>query len=148
MGDTTTQDQAVRHEYFVDIDPVTGWVLRRAFRFQYDFRFERNALFKDIVSAPSSLRCVTPQLAFYPKSSSGGFGCFLYHPVFRVDDVQLMDYEDGSRLQYGFYGIENTIVVTTYIAAFVSAIMIVVGYRTTKKFSKLEEKWNQRIYLD
>eukprot|EP00968_Pinguiococcus_pyrenoidosus_P012704 scaffold1130_cov195-Pinguiococcus_pyrenoidosus.AAC.65 len=71
------------HNTFVDVEPVSGRPFRSAKRHQLNVRVERSSLFPKLMSA----RCEVPTREFSPL----GFGCFMYVPVYWIDDSVVYD---------------------------------------------------------
>lgn len=67
--DASTAERYDEFETYIEIDPITGKLMRGAKRFQYNYRIETNSLNPDLVE------CISPTDSF----SMNGYGCVIYH---------------------------------------------------------------------
>mmetsp|Transcript_17144 Transcript_17144/g.52724 ORF Transcript_17144/g.52724 Transcript_17144/m.52724 type:complete len:151 (+) Transcript_17144:4059-4511(+) len=79
------------HQYYIDVEPISGRAVREARRFQLNFRVERNMQFPQIIS--SQARCEVPTAAF----SKNGYGCFMFFPVWWVSEERHIDGDQALR---------------------------------------------------
>ena len=125
-------------ESYIEIDPITGKLMRGAKRFQYSYRMEKNSLF------PAVTGCNTPTESF----SILGYGCIVYHPAFIIDESNVIDYAEASRLKYSYYILPLQIFYATIISGVLGGIMLCVPVRVIKRVNKAEIIFKQRVYID
>jgi len=136
--DASTAERYDEFETYIEIDPITGKLMRGAKRFQYNYRIETNSLNPDLVE------CISPTDSF----SMNGYGCVIYHPAFFMDESNIMDYAESSRLKYSWYDIPSYILYATVISGVFGGIILVISVRVIKLTNKAEIIFKQRIYID
>jgi hypothetical protein len=74
------------HQSFVEVDWVSGRIMRSALRPQILVRVERSSAMPNLIGAQS--RCVSPTKSFLDGS---GYGCFVYIPVVWYEDQRTIE---------------------------------------------------------
>ena len=80
-----------KHKFHIDVEPITGQVMRVAKRLQYNLRIERGPLMDRIISSQD--RCLVPTTLF----KENGYGCFMYMPMAWEDDNVVFEVEAVDR---------------------------------------------------
>ena len=169
--DASSENRYDEFESYVEIDPITGKLLRGAKRFQYNYRVEKNSLTTDVLS------CTPPTDSY----SILGYGCVIYHvrritikalilsrvyplislfyrlyfyaplyfqPAFYIDESNVMDYAESSRLQYSWFDIPTYMFFATVISGALGGCMLCISQKVIKTANKAEITFKQRIYID
>ena len=69
-------------------------------------------------------------------------------PAFFMDESNIMDYAESSRLKYSWYDIPSYILYATVISGVFGGIILVISVRVIKLTNKAEIIFKQRIYID
>lgn len=131
------------HTYFIDVEPVTGRVIREARRYQYNFRVERDALYPDIIS--SQRRCEVPTADF----NRNGFGCFIFFPVWWVSEERIIDQRRAIELKRDYLDVPIHVFQTAMYGGGLTGItLFIAGIIPWIMTNRLEAAFRTRVYID
>ncbi|CAM9257644.1 unnamed protein product [Scytosiphon promiscuus] len=133
------------HQSFVDVEPVTGKVLRRATRLQLLFRMERSSFSPRLLSSESSFTvCRSPTKI----TMADGAGCFMYVPILWYGDERVMDQESAETLHQEFLIYADFALMTARKGLAASATLAVFGSVLWTIFVALQIKHDRRVWVD
>ncbi|CAM9656283.1 unnamed protein product [Ascophyllum nodosum] len=133
------------HQSFVDVEPVSGKVLRRAIRLQLLFRVERSAFSPNLMSSESSsIVCRSPT----KDTFADGPGCFMYVPILWFEDQRVMDPASAGTLQEEILFYPNFVVETAWKGLIASTTLAVFGGVLWARFMLLKTKHDRRVWVD
>ncbi|CAM9090652.1 unnamed protein product, partial [Laminaria digitata] len=133
------------HRSLVDIEPVTGKVLRKAVRLQFLFRMERNAFSPDLLSSESSNTvCRSPT----KDTMNDGAGCYMYVPLLWFDDERVMDPVSATTLQEEFLAYIDFSLETAYKGLLASSSFALLGSVLWGIFYVLKVKHGRKVWVD
>jgi len=128
---------------YIDYDPVTGYVMRKAVRPQLSLRVERGPLFVNLVG--SQERCTVPTKIYL---AGNAYGCYLYIPIMWYEHAKIISEEEFHRLKTHFYSrpyrVANIITVGVTLAFVCTSIGTVLWY----KERYYQRRFEKRIYID
>lgn len=130
------------HQYYIDVEPITGRAVREARRFQFNFRLERNMQFPQIIS--SQARCEVPTAAF----TKNGYGCFMFFPVWWVSEERHIDGRQSLRLKNELLEIPERLFYTVLYGAGMGATFVLLGTLPWYCTKQREISFRERIYID
>jgi hypothetical protein len=131
-----------KHRFHIDVEPISGNVMRIAKRLQYSVRVERGALMNKIISSQG--RCQVPSAIFNPA----GFGCFMYFPLLWYDDERVFEEAETMRFQETYLTVPKTLIDTTTITVAFSVFLCVLGAVVYFLQWKKWHSYKARIFLD
>ncbi|CAM9202218.1 unnamed protein product [Choristocarpus tenellus] len=149
-GDASTQVRNIdptstSHQSHVDVDPVTGKVLRRAIRLQINFRMERSAYSPELLSSKSSATvCTNPT----KDTLEDGYGCFMFVPILWYDDQRVMDEDSALWLYEEFLVFEKSALETASYGLVGTVILFSFGSLLQGVFSILKRKFDRKRFID
>ncbi|CAM9155381.1 unnamed protein product [Ectocarpus sp. 13 AM-2016] len=133
------------HQSLVDVEPVTGKVLRRAMRLQLLFRIERSSFSPDLLSSESSFTvCRSPTKDIMVD----GAGCFMYVPILWYDDQRVMDEKSAVTLYQEFLMFADFALETAWKGLIASATLAVFGSILWIVFVVLKARHDRRVWVD
>ena len=128
---------------YVDYDPVTGSLLRRAIRQQINLRVERGPLLPNIIA--SQQRCIAPTMAF---SGASGYGCFAYIPLYWYEDARIQTEKDFFVNVDHYYNRPARAVAALKYGAALGVVLIIIGCCLLAYEAYHRRRFNQRVYID
>lgn len=128
---------------FIDYDPVTGNVLRRAIRSLYLVRVERGPMLVNLVGSQG--RCVSPTRQYL---TGFAFGCYSYIPLFWYEDARLIDPNEHFELVTHFYERPLRIQRISNLGIAFGVCLIVGGIAFYLNDIYYRNRFLKRVYVD
>lgn len=142
--DTVGQVQDRLSQYtFVDYDPVTGNLLRRAIRPQITLRVERGPLFVNLVGSQD--RCVVPTRQYLGGKA---YGCYSFIPLLWYEDARTIDPDYHFQLVTHFYSRPDRVNLLSTIGLVIGILLIVIGTSFFLNDLYYRNRFLKRVYVD
>uniref|UniRef100_A0A7S1XWL1 Uncharacterized protein n=2 Tax=Phaeomonas parva TaxID=124430 RepID=A0A7S1XWL1_9STRA len=130
------------HKTFVDVDPVSGRPFRTATRLQHNVRVERNSLFPKMISSQG--RCEVPTREF----NALGYGCFMYHPIYWVDDQVAYDEKRLREYTERYKEEPDNAFLVLLVSCIGGAAGVLIGGVINYIQHRRERKFKNKVYVD
>jgi len=133
---------ARKHKFHIDVEPISGQVMRVAKRLQYNLRVERGPLMDRIISSQD--RCLVPTTLF----KENGFGCFVYMPLMWEDDNVVFETEASKRFEEVYLAVPFTLQGNTFISISTFTVIAILASILWMYQFKRYRTFKQRVFLD
>ena len=128
---------------FLDYDPVTGVVMRQAYRPQITLRVERGPLFVNLVG--SQQRCSVPTRYYL---NGNAYGCYIYIPLLWYEEARLISNEEYFKLETHYYSRPDRFVNITNIGLSIGIVFIFLGLAVYYTEIYHQNRFRKRVYID
>ena len=128
---------------YIDYDPISGIIMRKAVRPQFSLRVERGPLFVNLVG--SQERCTVPTKIYL---AGNAYGCYLYIPIMWYEHAKVISNEEFNRFHTHFYSRprRSTYMMTSGILF--AFFCMSVGTAVWCKERYYQRRFERRIYID
>jgi len=131
-----------QHKFHIDVEPITGQVMRVAKRLQYNLRIERGPLMDRIISSQD--RCLVPTKLF----KENGFGCFIYMPLMWEDDNTVFEVEATKRFKDVYLEVPFTLQENTFLSISVFTVITILASLVWMIQMRKYRSFKKRVFLD
>ena len=128
---------------FIDYDPVTGNILRRAFRPMFFLRIERGPLLVNLIG--SQRRCISPTKQYLQGFA---FGCYAFIPIFWFEDARVIDPQYHFDFVTHFYERPSRVLSLSNIGIGFGVALIVCGVAFYLNDMYYRNRFLKRVYVD
>mmetsp|Transcript_16259 Transcript_16259/g.33447 ORF Transcript_16259/g.33447 Transcript_16259/m.33447 type:complete len:1396 (-) Transcript_16259:49-4236(-) len=133
----------LRHNFFFDLEPISGEVMRIAKRLQVNIRVERGALLHQIIS--SQARCPVPNKNSFSELA---YGCAMYVPLLWYDDQRIYEQDKTLKFQEEILSYPKVLATMTSGSVAVSVVMGVIAILVWVRQKKRFAEFKTRIFLE
>ena len=138
-----SQPDEISQYTYIDYDPITGSIMRKAVRPQFSFRVERGPLFVNLVG--SQERCTVPTKIYL---AGNAYGCYLYVPIMWYEHAKVVSDEEFYRLRTHFYSRPARSSTIMIVGIVIALFCITVGTAMWYNERYYQRRFEKRIYID